>query len=623
MPRLTKTDIQRWQEGRHFDSYERLGAHANRAGCWFTVWAPNAEAVSVIGAFNGWDPEAHPLDRREGGLWEGYVRGAKPGQPYKYRLARGGASFDKTDPYAFTMEPPTGSTAEGLAAVITDLDYDWSDADWMARRRGPEGLDGPLSVYEVHLGSWRKKDDGYSLGYREIAEPLADHVEELGFTHVELMPVAEHPYYGSWGYQTVGYYAPTFRYGTPQDFMYLVDHLHRRGIGVLLDWVPGHFAPDPQGLADFDGTPLFEYADPQMRHHPDWGTRVFDFGKPGVRSFLVSNALFWLDHYHIDGLRVDAVASMLYRDYSRGDQWSPNQFGGRENLEAIDLLQTVNGTVYDRFPQAVMIAEESTAWPGVTRPTSGDGLGFLYKWNMGWMHDTLHYMSEGPVHRRYHHNTLSFSLVYAYSEQYELPLSHHEVVHGKGSLWDKMPGDPWQKAAHLRLLYGHLFGHPGKKMLFMGSEFGQEHEWTHDHSLAWGQSGDPLHGGLMQWTRDLNRLYREHPALHSDRGETFAWIVPDDRDQSVLAYLRKNEGRALVFVFNFTPVPRQNYRIGVPEAGFWKEILNSDAESYGGSGRGNLGAVESTPVPRHGHPASLVLALPPLGMLVLEREEEA
>ncbi len=623
MPHLTQQDFERWTDGAHLESYERLGAHANQAGTWFAVWAPNAERVSVVGEFNEWNPEAHPLSRTGGGCWEAYVRGAQPGHHYKYRIENGFYRADKADPFSFALEPPTGSQAEGMASIITDLGrFEWSDDEWMENRKGPETLGQPVSIYEVHLGSWRKKSESESLSYREIAEPLADHVEEMGFTHVELMPVAEHPYYGSWGYQIVGYFAPTFRYGSPEDLMYLVDYLHGRGIGVILDWVPGHFATDPQGLPHFDGTPLYEYADDRMKRHPDWGTYVFDFGRPEVRSFLLSNALFWLDKYHIDGLRVDAVASMLYRDYSRGPNWMPNAYGGRENLEAISLLQKTNEVVFERFPTALTLAEESTAWPGVSQPTYNGGLGFLYKWNMGWMHDTLHYMQEDPVNRKYHHDNLTFSLVYAFSEHFTLPLSHDEVVHGKGSLWGKMPGDPWQKAANLRLLYGHLIGHPGKKMLFMGSEFGQEREWSHDRSLDWHLTDDPLHGDLMRWTKDLNALYRSRPALWDDEGSGFEWIDHGDREQSIVAYLRRNEGQNLLFAFNFTPVPRHNYRLGVPKGGTWKEVLNSDAETYGGSGTGNYGGVESHPVPSHGRAASIVVTLPPLSVLVMERAEE-
>jgi 1,4-alpha-glucan branching enzyme len=623
MPRLTDDDLYYWQEGTHYTSYERFGAHPNAQGTWFTVWAPNAHRVSVMGDFNGWDPDAHVLERREGGLWEGYVRGAQPGQKYKYRIQANYDELDRTDPFAFQMEGPSENTYEGLSAIITDLDgYDWGDDDWMARREGPSGLDGPLSIYEVHLGSWRHQAHGESLSYRDIAEPLADHVEELGFTHVEFLPLAEHPYYGSWGYQVVGYYAPTFRYGSPEDLMYLIDYLHQRGIGVIMDWVPGHFATDPQGLIHFDGSHLFEYEDPRMRSHPDWGTRVFDFGKAGVRNFLISNALFWLDKYHVDGLRVDAVASMLYRDYSREGDWSPNVHGGRENLEAIQLLQDTNERVYEEYPEALMLAEESTAWPGVSRPVDHGGLGFLYKWNMGWMHDTLDYLSKEPVHRKYHHGELTWTLSWAFSENYTLPLSHDEVVHGKNSLWGKMPGDDWRKAANLRLLYAQMFGHPGKKLLFMGSEFGQYREWNHDQALEWGLVDEPLHGGLMDWLGDLNALYTDHPALWNDEEGGFEWVSYDDRENSVIAYLRRGSGgEELLFVINFTPMPRHNYRVGVPAAGTWAERLNSDATAYGGSGVGNSGTLTSDPSPHHGRDHSLALTLPPLGALVLEPAE--
>jgi 1,4-alpha-glucan branching enzyme len=508
---------------------------------------------------------------------------------------------------------------EGLASRVVDFDYEWNDADWMDQRQGPDGTDDPISIYEVHLGSWRRHQDGYSLSYREIAEPLADHVENLGFTHVELMPVAEHPYYGSWGYQIVGYYAPTFRYGEPEDLMYLIDYLHQRGIGVIMDWVPGHFATDPQGLVNFDGTALYEYDDPQMRFHPDWGTYVFDYVKPGVKNFLVANALFWLDKYHIDGLRVDAVASMLYRDYSRGNNWTPNIYGGRENLEAIDVIKLFNEQVFSHFPDAVTFAEESTAWPGVSQPTFHGGLGFLYKWNMGWMHDTLEYMEKEPVHRKHHHDQLTFPLMYAFSERFTLPLSHDEVVHGKGSLWDKMPGDDWQKSANLRLLYAHQYGHPGKKLMFMGDEFGQRREWDHDGSVDWHLAGDPLHKGVMHWVRDLNHLYQEHPALWRDDGESFEWIDFGDRDQSVISYRRTDGDHDLIFVINFTPVPRHDYRIGVPAGGTWRERLNSDATDYSGSGVGNGGTINADDIPHHGRSASLSLTLPPLGALILER----
>ena len=618
MPHLTDDDLYYWNEGTHAHSYERMGAHPNQQGTWFAVWAPNADRVEVTGDFNDWRFGADVLERREGGLWEGYVRGAAPGHKYKYHLHADGEWVDRTDPYAFQMEAPSPNTYEGLSSIITDLDtYTWGDDDWMGTRPGPEGLDGPLSIYEVHLGSWRHKGHGESLSYREVAEPLADHVENLGFTHVEFLPLAEHPYYGSWGYQILGYYAPTFRYGDPEGLMHLIDTLHQRGIGVILDWVPGHFATDPQGLTYFDRSHLFEYEDPRMREHPDWGTRVFDFGKNGVRNFLLSNALFWMDKYHVDGLRVDAVASMLYRDYSREGDWSPNVHGGRENLGAISLLQDTNEHVYDEYPEAIMLAEESTAWPGVTTPTEHGGLGFLYKWNMGWMHDTLEYASKEPVHRKHHHGDLTWTLSWAFSENYTLPLSHDEVVHGKNSLWGKMPGDDWQKAANLRLLYAHMFGHPGKKLLFMGGEFGQYHEWNHDQELDWWLTDEPLHEGLMEWLGDLNHVYQTTPALWNDDEDGFEWISYDDRENSVLAYRRLGGDASLIFVLNFTPVVRENYRIGVPHEGTWHERLNSDSEAYGGSNTGNAGAVHTDATGQHGHDHSLTLTLPPLGALVL------
>lgn len=618
---ITDVDLTLWKEGKHIDSYTRLGAHPQQNGTWFAVWAPRADKISVLGEFNDWNPETNPLSHVGQGLWACFVEKARTGHHYKYRITSGRYVVDKTDPFAFAMEPPSrhGSAIAGLASIVTDLNYSWNDSEWMRQRKGPGSLDQPVSFYEVHLGSWKHKKSGYSYGYREIAEPLADHVERLGFTHVEFLPLMEHPYYGSWGYQVAGYYAPTHRFGTPHDLMYLVDYLHQRGIGVVFDWVPAHFATDPQGLVFFDGSTLFEYSDSRMRYHPDWGTYVFDYSKPGVKNFLIANALFWLQHYHIDGLRFDAVASMLYRDYSRSD-WVPNEYGGRENLEAIDLLKQVNEVAYARFPEIMMIAEESTAWPGVSQPTFSGGLGFLYKWNMGWMHDTLRYMSQDPLNRKHHHNDLTFPLVYAFSEHYTLPLSHDEVVHGKGSLWGKMPGDSWQKAANLRLLFGHMIGHPGKKLLFMGSEFGQEKEWNHDKSLSWDLLEDPLHEGLMRWVQDAMHLYRNHPALWNDDPDGFQWIDLSDWEQSIICYRRKKNHHTLLFILNFTPEPRNNYRIGVPEETTWHERLNSDAAIYGGSGMGNFGAVEATPVPYHGHPASVVLTLPPLAVLILERE---
>ncbi len=618
---INKEDAQRLEEGSFYRSYEKLGAHPDGQGVWFAVWAPGADGVSVLGEFNDWKADAHPLQRRKGGVWETYVPGARSGQKYKYRITRGMYTVDKTDPYAFAMEPPVagGDAASGLASIICDLDYAWDDKTWLEQRCGPDSLNRPVSIYEVHLGSWRKRGM-YSMSYRDIARPLADHVEELGFTHVEFMPVMEHPFYGSWGYQVAGYYAPTYRYGSPADFKYLVDYLHRRGVGVLLDWVPAHFATDPQALVFFDGGALYEYDDPGMRRHPDWGTYVFDYNKPGVRNFLISNALFWIEEYHIDGLRFDAVASMLYRDYSRGKEWSPNLFGGRENLEAIDLLRKVNEVVYTHAPDVLTIAEESTAWPGVSKPTYDGGLGFLYKWNMGWMHDTLEYMEKDPVHRKHHQDRLTFPLLYTYSEHYILPLSHDEVVHGKGSLWNKMPGDAWQKAANLRLLYGRQIGHPGKKLLFMGSEFGQTSEWDHDHAIDWDALKDPLHKGMMAWVKDLYTLYRNHPALWNDQPGGFEWIDFEDHEGSTVSYIRRSTDRELVFLFNFTPVPRTDYRIGMPGKGRWRELLNSDAQIYGGGGVGNLGSVDTDPAPFHGRNHSVVVTLPPLAVAILEQE---
>lgn len=619
---ITQDDIDKWQNGQHFKSYHKLGAHPFHDGTWFAVWAPHAESVSVVGDFNGWNVDANRMEPVGAGIWQTYIFGTGPGTHYKYRIQRGYYTVDKTDPYAFAMEAPamSGSHTAGLASIVTDLNFNWGDHQWLETRKGPGGLNSPMAIYEVHIGSWMHSSPGRSLSYREIAEPLADHVQKLGFTHVEFMPVLEHPFYGSWGYQVVGYYAPTYRYGSPHDLMYLIDYLHGRGIGVFLDWVPAHFATDPQGLVFFDGSTLYEYDDPRMRYHPDWGTYVFDYNKPGVKSFLVSNALFWLDRYHIDGLRFDAVASMLYRDYSRED-WTPNMFGGRENLEAIDFLKTVNEAAFTEFGEIGMIAEESTAWPGVSQPTYNGGLGFLYKWNMGWMHDTLTYMSKDPIHRKYHHNDLTFPFLYMFSEHYVLPLSHDEVVHGKGSLWGKMPGDGWQKAANLRLLYGHMIGHPGKKLLFMGSEFGQWKEWNHNESIDWSLLDDSTHLGIMVWVQDLFHLYRTHPVFQCDEPEGFEGINFDDRENSVIAYMRKIDNRYLIFVLNFTPVPRHNYRIGVPEEGWYRAVLNSDDLRYGGSGIGHWENLETAPIQYQGRPASLVLTLPPLGALILERED--
>jgi len=621
---LTQEDFDNWLSGTHYASYRKLGSHSVEGGVWFAVWAPHADHVAVIGDFNGWDATANGLTKVGGwaGMWEGFIPEASTGDHYKFRVQRAYFHADKTDPYAFAIEAPQedGSPVAGLSSIVTEQKHGWRDGKWMKSRKGPSSLQQPVSIYEVHLGSWRKKKDGYSLSYREIARPLADHVEALGYTHVELLPVMEHPYYASWGYQVVGYFAPTYRYGSPEDLKYLINYLHRRGIGVLLDWVPAHFATDPQGLVFFDGSTLYESDDPLMRYHPDWGTYVFDYNKPGVRNFLISNALFWLDEYHVDGLRFDAVASMLYRDYSR-EEWHPNKYGGRENLEAIELLKAVNEAAFAHHPEVMMIAEESTAWPKVSMPTFDGGLGFLYKWNMGWMHDTLEFIRQDPIHRGYHQHSFTFPMVYAYSEHYMLPLSHDEVVHGKGSLWGKMPGDAWQKAANLRLLYAHQIGQPGKKLLFMGGEFGQEREWNHDTALQWDLLDEPLHSGMMTWVTALNHFYRKHAALWMDIPGNFAWIILDNFEQSVYAYARSHERETLLFVLNFTPVPREEYRVGVPKDGEWSVLLNSDKKCFGGSGM-NLDdtfSVEATSA--HNHEQSLRLSVPPLGALVLCHKE--
>lgn len=617
---LSELDIHLFAEGSHYRLYEKLGAHVVEGGVHFAVWAPNAAAVAVIGEFNEWNSAAHPLEqaRTGSGIWEGTVRGAKVGQCYKYRIISkyAGYTVDKADPYAFRAELPPNT-----ASIIWSLDYQWQDDEWMAQRAKHNALDAPMSVYELHLGSWRRSDDGQMLDYRTLAHQVADYCLELGFTHVELMPVTEHPFYGSWGYQCTGYFAPTARYGTPQDFMYFVDHLHQRGLGVLLDWVPSHFPNDRHGLHYFDGTFLYEHANPRKGYHPEWNSYIFNYGRNEVRAFLLSSALFWLDRYHIDGLRVDAVASMLYLDYARKPgEWIPNEYGGNENLEAISFLRALNEAVYREHPDTQTIAEESTAWPMVSRPTYLGGLGFGLKWNMGWMHDTLRYFKEDPVHRKYHHGELTFSLVYAFNENFMLPLSHDEVVHGKGSLIGRMPGDDWQQFANLRLLFGYMWAHPGKQLLFMGGEFGQRREWAHDESLEWQVLQYPLHAGVQTWVKDLNRFYRDESALHECdfSASGFRWLEANDFEQSTLAFLRQSvDGRWVLVICNNTPVVRENYRVGVPLAGIWDECLNSDAEAYGGSGQGNFGQVETVPVGSHGYYYSLTLRLPPLGVLYL------
>ncbi|HXJ21431.1 MAG TPA: 1,4-alpha-glucan branching protein GlgB [Polyangia bacterium] len=628
MTRLGDVDVHLFAEGTHTRAYERLGAHltteAGRLGVAFAVWAPNAARVSVIGDFEGWGKSPAPLERRgESGIWTGFVAGLSKGTHYKYRIESqvNGYRVDKADPYAFRAEAPPAT-----ASIVWDLDFDWGDDDWM-RARGPRhALDAPMSIYEVHLGSWMRvpEEKNRWLGYREIAPKLAAHVRRCGFTHVELMPIAEHPFYPSWGYQVTGFFAPTARYGTPQDFMFLIDHLHREGIGVILDWTPAHFPTDEHGLMYFDGTHLYEHADPRQGMHAEWGSAIFNYGRNEVRTFLLSNATFWLDRYHIDGLRVDAVASMLYLDYGRrGGEWVANQYGGNENLEAIDFLRLFNTAVYRDHPDTQTIAEESTSWPGVSRPTYTGGLGFGLKWDMGWMHDTLDYFGGDPIGRRYHHHHLSFRGMYYWSENYVLPLSHDEVVHGKRSLLQKMHGDLWQRFANLRLLYADMWAQPGKKLLFQGGEIGQYAEWAHDRSVDWHLLGDDaLHVNLMTLVMELNHLYRTEPALHvHDAGLAgFEWIDANDDDNSVFSFLRKGrEARdTILVVLNCTPVPRHDYRVGVPFGGVWRELLNTDATTYGGSGLGNLGAVTADDARCHARPASLRLTLPPLAALYLK-----
>ena len=623
--KITDLDVHLFKEGNHFKLYEKLGCHITTQngvrGAAFSVWAPNAKKVSLVCDFNGWDRNAHPMNPRwdGSGIWEVFVPGIPKGCPYKYFIQSHHKEYtgDKGDPFAFAWE-----VAPKTASVVWDLEYDWNDDEWMEHRKSANGLDAPMSIYEVHLGSWKRvpEDNFRSLSYKETAVDLATYVKEMGFTHVEFLPLGEHPFFGSWGYQSVGYFAPTSRYGTPQEFMELVDHFHQEGIGVILDWVPSHFPSDEHGLAYYDGTHLFEHADVRQGYHPDWNSYIFNYGRNEVREFLISSALFWLDRYHIDGIRVDAVASMLYLDYSRKEgEWIPNKFGGRENLEAISFLRQMNETVYSEFPDVQTFAEESTAWPMVSRPTYVGGLGFGMKWNMGWMHDTLEYFTKDPIHRKHHHNQLTFSLWYAFNENFVLALSHDEVVHEKGSLARKMPGDEWQQDANLRALLGYMFGHPGKKLLFMGIEFGQRSEWNHDSSLEWNVLEYPHHAGLQRWVRDLNRLYASEPALHEVdfSREGFEWVDTHDWANSIISFIRKPRSgdRCVLVVCNLTPVPRQNYRVGVPTGGVWREVLNSDATLYGGSGQGNFGSVEAAPIPSHGRFHSLSLTLPPLSVL--------
>ncbi|MBM3879252.1 MAG: 1,4-alpha-glucan branching protein GlgB [Verrucomicrobia bacterium] len=626
---LTDDDVHWFNEGTHFHLYEKLGAHPGqhegRAGTHFAVWAPNAAEVFVMGDFNGWNKSRHELEARGGsGIWEGFIPGVRAGATYKFHIVSrlNGYRVDKADPFGLRHETPPKT-----ASVVWDLSYGWSDQVWMEGRRERAKLDKPMSVYEVHLGSWMRlpEEEDRWLTYRELAPKLAAYARRLGFTHVELLPVMEHPFYGSWGYQTTGYFAPTSRYGSPQDLMYLIDCLHQHDVGVILDWVPSHFPTDEHGLAYFDGTHLFEHADLRKGLQRDWNSYIFNYDRHEVRAFLISSAFLWLDKYHVDGLRVDAVASMLYLDYSRKEgEWVPNRHGGRENLEAIDFLRRFNEEVYRRFPDTQTVAEESTAWPMVSRPNYLGGLGFGYKWDMGWMHDTLKYFGNDPIHRKYHHHQLTFRGMYAFAENFVLPLSHDEVVHGKGSLMGRMPGDEWQRFANLRLLLATMYAQPGKKLLFMGGEFGQWNEWYHEGSLDWHlvQEGN-LHGQLQRWVGELNWFYQREPAFHQTDAnpEGFEWVNCDDAEQSTLSWLRRSptSGEVILVALNFTPVPRYNYKVGVAGGGFWQELLNSDAVEYGGSGQGNLGGLEAAPFGWHRKSHSLTMTLPPLGAVFLKR----
>jgi 1,4-alpha-glucan branching enzyme len=624
---LTEDDIFLFNEGTHYKLFDKLGSHPvpEREATYFAVWAPNAARVSVIGDFNGWNKGATPLEPRgHSGIWEGVVEGIGKGTVYKYHIESrlNGYSVDKADPFARINEAPPRT-----ASVVWDGGYEWGDGEWMRTRRERNSLHAPMSIYEMHLGSWRRvpEEGNRSLTYLEMAQPLADYIHEMGFTHVEFLPVMEHPFYGSWGYQCTGFFAPTSRYGSPEELKYLIDYLHQRGIGVILDWVPSHFPTDEHGLAYFDGSHLFEHADPRQGFHPDWGSYIFNYGRNEVRSFLMSSAMFWLEKFHADGLRVDAVASMLYLDYSRKQgEWIPNEYGGRENLEAIGFMRRMNEDIYEAFPDVQTIAEESTAWPMVSRPLYIGGLGFGMKWDMGWMHDTLRYMSHESIHRKFHHNDLTFRMIYAWTENFVLPLSHDEVVHGKGSLIGKMPGDEWQKLANLRALYAYMWAQPGKKLLFMGGEIGQWAEWNHESSLEWHLLENAGHSGLQRWVKDLNDAYRRTPALHEldIEPEGFEWLDCCDTEQSVISLVRRgrSEHDTIVGVFNFTPVPRHNYQVGVPSAGYWREVLNSDAPMYGGSGHGNMGGVHAAPLPHHGRRHSITITLPPLGALFFAKE---
>ena len=626
---LSDYDLHLFAEGTHYRAWEKFGSHVTTigevTGVHFAVWAPNAQRVSVIGDFNGWDGRVHPMRKLvPSGVWELFVPELTPGACYKFEVrTHAGHLIEKADPYAQFFEVPPRS-----ASVIWNHgDYEWGDSDWMRDRPAAGSWhDRPLSTYEVHLGSWRRvpAENHRYLTYRELADTLVPYVREMGYTHIELLPVMEHPFSGSWGYQVLGFFAPTSRFGTPDDFRHFVDTCHRYGLGVILDWVPGHFPKDRHGLAEFDGTALYEHADPRKGEHRDWGTLIFNYGRNEVRSFLLSSALYWLEEFHVDGLRVDAVASMLYLDYSRPHgEWIPNQYGGRENLEAVSFLQQLNTVTHGRVPGTITVAEESTAWPAVSRPTYVGGLGFTFKWNMGWMHDMLEYIEQDPVHRRWHHEKITFSMLYSFTENFVLPFSHDEVVHGKRSMLDKMPGDLWQKFATLRALYGYMFGHPGKKLMFMGSEFGQWREWNSEESLDWHLADDAMHGGLRRWVQDLNRAYQHEPSLHEVDFEHsgFSWIDCHDNENSVVSLIRRARDPRdfTVMIANFTPVPRPGYRFGVPEAGWYRECLNSDSGIYGGSNMGNSGGVQTEPIPDHGFQQSISLIVPPLGFVLLKK----
>jgi len=627
---LTNEDVYLFREGNHFRLYEKLGSHLIEKdgvkGTYFAVWAPAAKEVFVMGDFNGWNREAHPLGVRwdGSGIWEGFIPGVNRGALYKHFIVSTQNNYcvEKRDPFAFYCEIPPQT-----ASIVWDLDYVWGDKDWMKNRAKHNSMESPISAYEMHFGSWKRvvEEENRFIKYREMPDHLIPYMKDMNFTHVEFLPLMAHPFYGSWGYQTVGYFAPTSRYGTPQDLMHLIDCLHKNGIGVILDWVPSHFPSDEHGLAYFDGTHLFEHADARQGYHPDWKSYIFNYGRNETRSFLISSALFWLDKYHADGIRVDGVASMLYLDYSRKEgEWIPNKFGGRENLEAVEFLTKFNQEVYKCFPDVQTIAEESTSWPSVSRPTYLGGLGFGMKWNMGWMHDTLDYMEKDPVYRKFHHNELTFSMVYAFTENFMLSLSHDEMVHGKGSLISKMPGDDWQKFANLRILYGFMISHPGKKLLFMGGEFGQWEEWNHDKSLDWSNLDNEPNQKLQRWVKELNYFYKTEPALYEREfnADGFEWLGSHDWEKSILSFIRRGKSKEedVLVVCNFTPTPYQNYKIGCSKSGFWKEILNSDAKEYGGSGQGNLGGVEAAPVPFHGKSHSLSLVVPPLAVLFFKRD---